>query len=142
VHLFQGELSMADMTVLETAGAHWQRAHRGKRVELVIVLPSGARMSADERDRMTQLMRRGEKDRIASATVILADGLRGALHRSLLTGLTLLAPAPHPMKVFSRLEDALAFLTPYLQKLPDVVGRLDEPLAAVTALYEAFQRRR
>jgi len=140
VHLFQGELSVADMDRLDASGVSWQRRHPGKRVELVIVLPSNARLSAEERSRMARLMKRWEHERIASATVILAEGLRGAMHRSVLTGLVMLAPPPHPMKVFGAIDEAVAFLEPYLGRLNDspVAGAALEP---VMALYEAFRTR-
>jgi hypothetical protein len=140
VHLFQGDLGVAAMDRLEAVGTHWQARNPGKRVELVLVLPSNSRMSPEERSRMTQLMRRGDKDRLASATVILAEGLRGALHRSVLTGLMMIAPAPHPMKVFGNIEDAVTYLMPYLETLP-APPPPSAILQSVVELYEAFDKR-
>jgi hypothetical protein len=139
VHLFQGELTLTDMDQLDAVALEWQRGPKaGKRVELVIVLPSGARMTSGERSRMTQIMRRGENDRVASATVILADGLRGAMQRSVLTGLMMLAPPPHPAKVFGTIAEAVEYLLPYLRQLPGA-PIAQSPLPAVLALYESFR---
>jgi hypothetical protein len=93
-----------------------------------------------ERSRMTQIMRRGESDRIASATVILADGLRGAMQRSVLTGLMMLAPPPHPAKVFGAIADAVDYLQPYLRQIPGA-PTTQSPLSAVLELYESFKSR-
>ena len=49
--------------------------------------------------------------------MILAEGLIGAAHRSVLTGLMLLAPAPHPAKVFGKTADAVTWLAPRVQTL-------------------------
>jgi hypothetical protein len=84
---------------------------------LVIVFPSDARMSGAERSRMAGLIKHGESRRVASATVILAEGLRGALQRSTLTALMMIAPASHPAKVFGSVSDAVRWLFPYVQGL-------------------------
>jgi hypothetical protein len=141
VHLFQGHLSISDIDRLEMVGAEWHRQNPEKTVELVVVLPSSARMSSEERQRMVQVIRRWERKRIASATVILAEGLSGAVQRSILTGIMMLAPSPHPAKVFGTLEDAVAFLEPSLRtlQLPFVTG--NEALCAVRELYDAFRTR-
>jgi len=140
VHFFQGELSVSDMDRLEAVGERWQRGNKGPRVEMVVILPSRARLSGDERQRMSRLMRHGEADRVAAATVILADGVSGSLQRSLLTGLLLVTPAPHPVKVCGKLDEALLFLSPYLQKLGGQPN-LGELVSAVNALYAAFRDR-
>jgi hypothetical protein len=141
VHLFQGDLSVADMDKMDATGTTWQRRNPGKRVELVIVLPSNSRLSSEERTRMTRLMRRWEHERLASATVILAEGLRGAMHRSVLTGLMMLAPPPHPVKVFGTIEESLTFLQPYIRNLGDSAVA-SAPLQPVQRLYESFRARR
>jgi hypothetical protein len=141
VHLFEGELTVSEIDRLEAIGIEWRRRNTGKRVELVIVLPSNARMSHEERSRMAELIRRSEKERIASATVILAEGLRGAVHRSVLTGLMMIAPPPHPVKVCGAIADAMTYLFPYLRMLPGPSLAMSETSRAVQALYEAFRRR-
>ncbi|HMJ13912.1 MAG TPA: hypothetical protein VK524_20985 [Polyangiaceae bacterium] len=141
LHLFQGELCIADMDRLEAVGAELRRARPGKTVELSLVLPSDARLSDAERIRMTQLIRRWEKDRVASATVILAEGLRGSLQRSVLTGLLMVVPPPHPSKVFGTVEEAVAFLFPHVRTLPGCAATQRQLLAAVHESYEAFRTR-
>ena len=140
VHLFQGRLTVTDMDRMDLIGAEWQRKNPGKRVELVIVLPSDDRMDGDERSRMARLIRRWEKERIASATVILAQGLIGAMHRSVLTGLMMVAPPPHPAKVFGTIADAIAYLAPHLSTLGGSATH-QATLGAVLELYEAFRSR-
>jgi hypothetical protein len=117
VHLFEGGLTVTDMDRMQQMGDQWNAANPGKRAELVIVYPSDARMSGEERSRMARLMKHGDKRRAASATVILAGGLRGALHRSTLTALMMVAPASHPAKVFGSIADALRWFLPHVQGL-------------------------
>ena len=141
VHFFQGELSVSDMDRLEAVGERWQRANKGQRVEIVVILPSKARLNTEERQRMSRLMRHGEAERLAAATVILAEGVSGALQRSLLTGLLLVTPAPHPVKVCGTLEEAVGFLAPHLQTTLGVRASAEGVLAAVVPLYAAFRDR-
>jgi hypothetical protein len=117
VHLFEGKLTLADMAELDDRGAAFRQKISGKMVELVVVFPTDAVMTNAERTRMAAIVRRWEKERTASSTVILAQGLMGSLHRSILTGLQILAPAPHPLKVFGAIEPAVKFLAPYVQEL-------------------------
>jgi hypothetical protein len=140
VHLFQGRLTVGDMDRMDLIGAEWQRKNPGKRVELVIVLPSEERMDGQERSRMIRLIRRWEKERIASATVILAQGLIGAMHRSVLTGLMMVARPPHPAKVFGTIADAVAYLTPHISTLGSGATQ-QATLGAVLDVYEAFRSR-
>lgn len=115
VHLFEGPLTVDDMELMQTVGNRWTVEHPGKRVELVIVLPSDTRLSLDERSRMARMIKHGETHRSASATVILAEGLLASMQRSMLTGLMMLAPAPHPAKVFGSVADASRWLLPHAQ---------------------------
>lgn len=117
VHVFEGHLSLTDMDVLEAFGDRWTRDNGGKRVELVIIYPSNSRMTGEERTRMGGLIKRWEKDRVASATVILAEGMLGAMQRSVLTGLQLIAPPAHPQKVFGVIEPAITWLLPYVREV-------------------------
>jgi hypothetical protein len=117
VHSFEGKVTVEDMASMEAAGLGWLKQNPGKLVELVIIFPSEARMTSEERARMARVIKRWESQRTASATVILAEGLIGAMHRSVLTGLQLLAPAPHPTRVFGKTEDAVAWLFPYIREL-------------------------
>ena len=141
VHLFHGQFSTSDMDVAEKAGDQWLARHPGKTVELVIIYPSNARMTHSERMRMARLLKRREKERAASATVILAQGLTGSVHRSVLTGLLLLVPPPHPAKVFGSTRDAITWLTPHARALCGDGANTEALTAAVEELCAKFQAR-
>jgi hypothetical protein len=117
VHLFEGKVTVGDMDLLDAKGAEWEAKLPGKLVELVVIFPSNARMTQQERVRMAGIIKRTEKRRRASATVILADTLVGSLHRSVLTGLQMLAPPPHPTKVFGDVPSSVRYLAPYVQEV-------------------------
>lgn len=117
VHLFHGRVTVAEMDRMDAIGTEWRRRHPGKLVELVVIHPTDVQMTGEERTRMTKLIKRWEHDRIASATVILADGLMGSLQRSVLTGLTMLAPPPHPAKVFGSVASCVEWLAPHVTTL-------------------------
>ena len=117
VHLFEGKVTVADMEEIERRSVVWHQKVRGKLVEMVVICPSDAKMTSEERAKMTQIIKRWENDRAASATVILAQGLVGAMHRSVLTGMVMLAPAPHPVKVFGTVLDAVKWLSPFVREL-------------------------
>lgn len=136
IHVFEGRVTVEDMELLQTIGQQWNVKHPGKRVELVVVLPSDTRMSTEERARMARLIKLGEAHRAASATVILAEGILASMQRSMLTGMMMLAPSPHPTKVFGTLSDAGKWLFPHVQTLPgprvtltEFCDALDEQLA-------------
>jgi hypothetical protein len=142
VHAFQGHVTLDDMMRIEASGSLWHRTNPGQLVELVIIYPSDARMSSEERARMAAIVKRWEKTRTASATVVLADGLSGAMHRSVLTGLQMIAPPPHPAKVFSRTADAVAWLAPHVQALCGPDATAADLLNAVERLCDAFRAAR
>jgi hypothetical protein len=125
VHLFEGTLTVAAMDRMQQIGDLWSGKNPGKRAELVIIFPSDARMSGDERTRMARLIKHGEARRAASATVILAEGLRGAMQRSTLTALMMVAHASHPVKVFGNVSDAVRWLFPYVQGLTHEFAAVD-----------------
>lgn len=141
VHFFQGALTVGDMDRLELEGDRWHTAHPGKLVEMVVIFPSDARMNGAERDRMVKLVKRREKARIASATVVLAEGIAGAMHRSVLTGLNLVARLPHPTKVCATIPEAVAFLMPHLRALCDPRTTASQALAALDEARAAFDAR-
>ena len=90
---------------------------------------------------MALLIKRWEHERTASATVILAEGLLGAVQRSTLTGLHMIAPPPHPMKIFGNLPDAVAWLYPHLAPVCPAATSSQVTLSAVEALCGAFKAR-
>ena len=78
VHAFEGTLTLDDMARIEAAGELWHRKNPGKVVEMVVIFPSEARLSGEERARMARIIKRWESVRTASATVVLASGLLGS----------------------------------------------------------------
>jgi hypothetical protein len=141
LHLFHGHLSLADMDHMQMLAARWLDENPGKRVEMVVIFPSEARMTLEERQRMVRLIKQGESYRTASATVILAEGMMGSVQRSILTGMMLLAPPPHPVKVFAGVADGVQFLYPHLRALLGQELKLGELLNAVDVHVALFRTR-
>lgn len=141
IHLFEGELTVSDMDRMEALGNDWYRKNPGKLVELTVIFPSDARMSGEERQRMARLIKRWENDRTAAATVILAAGMVGAMQRSILTGMLMIAPPPHPSKIFGEVPNAITWLLPHLRSLAGADASREALLAAVLDLGAAFQAR-
>ncbi len=144
VHLFDGEVTVDEMDEMDRRAAEWHERNPGRTVELVIIHPAGHRMTVAERRRMVRLMKRWEHVRDASSTVILAEGLLGSLQRSILTGLMMVAPSPHPVKVHAHVADALEFLLPYIAALggPSELGSLGPPVEALRRQFEERTTRR
>lgn len=141
VHLFEDRVTVEQMEELDAIGSAWRRRHPGKLVELVVIFPSNNQMTSEERARMAKLMKRWEAERIASATVILADGLVGAFQRSILTGLAMLAPPSHPAKIVGSITDASAWLAPHVGTLWQRPVTPAEILTAVSSFCDAFGAR-
>lgn len=141
VHLFEGKLTVSDMDRMEGSGSRWHRNNPGSTVELVIVLPSDARLTNAERARMGELIKRWQDRRSASATTILAEGISGAMQRSVLTGLFLLAPPPHPAKVFGKISDAIRWLAPHVRALCGETATTSMIQSAVDEFCAEFGRR-
>jgi hypothetical protein len=140
VHLFEGTVTIAEMDRMQQIGDAHNARHPAKRVELVIIHSSDARMSGDERSRMARLIKHGDAHRTATATVILAEGLVGALHRSTLTALLMVARPPHPTKVFGDVAEAVRWLWPHLRALQPTapaIEQLDRELVAHLAEFRA-----
>jgi hypothetical protein len=140
-HLFHGHVSTGDIDAIERAGDAWRARNPGKTVEMVVIYPSDARMSTSERMRFARLLKKHEQQRIASATVVLAQGLTGAVHRSVLTGLLMMAPPPHPAKVFGTTRAAVAWLAPHVQALCGPEATPDALFAALEELGARFRTR-
>ena len=144
VHLFEGKVTLADMEEIEARSEKWHEKIRGKLVEMVVIFPSDAKMTSEERAKMTHIIKRWESSRAASATVILAQGLVGSMHRSVLTGLQLVVPAPHPVKVFGNTTDAVKWLAPHVRELcgPEATPEaLDAGVADLSARFAARERK-
>jgi hypothetical protein len=141
VHLFEGHVTLADMDRMQAVGERWKVQHPEKRVEIGVIFPSDARMTHEERTRMARLIKLGEAQRAASATVILAQGLMASMQRSMLTGMLMIAPPPHPQKVFGSIPDALAWLGPHVEAVCGGALNLDELSNALTAHIAQFRAR-
>jgi hypothetical protein len=141
VHLFEGKVTVADMNDIETRSEAWHAKIRGKLVEMVVIFPSDARMTSEERTKMTRIIKRWEAARTASATVILAEGLRGSMHRSVLTGMQMIVPAPHPTKVFGAIDDAVRWLAPHVGELCGKEATAEALVDAVDGLVKRFEAR-
>jgi len=141
LHLFEGRVALEDMDLMQSIGEHWNIKHPGKRVEMVVVLPSDTRMTLDERARMARLIKLGEAHRAASATVILAEGILASMQRSVLTGMMMLAPSPHPAKVFGVLHEAAHWIYPHVQELCGPALKLEPFIAALDEQLQAFKAR-
>jgi hypothetical protein len=139
VHAFEGRVTIDEMARIEVAGTVWHKQNPGKVVELVVIFPSDARMNAEERARMATIIKRWEGVRTASATVILASGLVGSVHRSMLTGIQMLAPPPHPTKVFGSTSEAVSWLAPHVQAICGADVARDELLTGVNDLCTSFR---
>lgn len=142
VHVFQGKITTDDMTLMERAGDTWLSRNPGRVVELSIIFPSDAKMTSEERSRMVEVIKRWDGVRDAAGTVILAEGLLGAMHRSVLTGMLMLARPPHPAKVFSAVRDATRWIAPHVWAASGVERSEQELLRAVEGLCRTFQARR
>jgi hypothetical protein len=139
VHVFQGTLTIDDMVRIDHAGNLWHRKNPGRVVEMVLVLPSEARLSGEERARMVSIIKRWESVRIASATVVLASGLLGSMHRSVLTGLQMIAPPPHPTKVFGVVAEAVTWITPHVQAVCGADATPEALMSAIEAQLATFR---
>ncbi len=143
VHVFEGRCTTEDMRQMEAKGDAWFRRNPGKLVELVIIYPSDVGMTMEERSRMQRIIKRWEAHRTAAGTVILADGLLGSMQRSILTGLLMVVPPPHPSKVFGTTERAVEYLAPHVQTLcgaEATAARLNEAVARLCADFMARRR--
>jgi hypothetical protein len=141
VHMFEGKVTLAHMEEIEERSEKWHDKIRGKLVEMVVIFPSEAKMTSEERKKMTHIIKRWESSRTASATVILAQGLVGSMHRSVLTGLQLVVPAPHPVKVFGSTTDAVTWLAPHIRELCGPEATPEALDAGVTDLAARFNAR-
>jgi hypothetical protein len=141
VHLFQGKVTVADIDRIETESARCHTKLAGKTVDLVVVLPSSAQLTHPERVRMTRLVKRWESERVASSTVILAAGMLGSVHRSVLTGLQMLVPPPHPTRVFGEIAAAVRWLAPYVEEVCGADAKPDGLCKAVGDLRVRFDAR-
>ncbi len=132
IWVVDGHTPLEELERLRARVSDWNRARGGaKNVALIVLHAARSTMSAEERRSVARMIDESKHTRAASATVVLADGVLGALHRSILTGISMLVPAPHPTKVFADVERAIAFLEPHIARNCGEVRR--EDVAAMVA---------
>lgn len=85
-----------------------------KHVALTILHPSDSAMSSEERASVSKMIDETKHRRLAAATAVLAQGVMGSVHRSILTGMSLLVPSPHPNRIAATEEAAIKFIHPYV----------------------------
>ncbi|MDB4991394.1 MAG: hypothetical protein JWN04_6572 [Myxococcaceae bacterium] len=141
VHVFEGSITADDMDLMQLVGERWNAKHPGKRVELVVVFPSNTRLTHEERMRVAHLIKLGERYRAASATVILANGLLASMQRSVLTGMMMIVPPPHPVKVFSDVAAAVEWLFPHVQAVCGAAVELEELVHSLLDHLHKFEAR-
>lgn len=113
-----GETPLDELRALTEFVLRYKR-ERGERQNVALTVIHGTRtgMTAEARKEIARLIDLTKHTRRASSTVVLAEGMLGALHRSILTGLSLLVPPPHPVKITGDVASAVAFLHPYIEEL-------------------------
>jgi hypothetical protein len=136
VWVVEGHTGVAQLEKLRTRFLELSRA-RGeeKHVALIVLYPSESTMSAEERRCLARMIDESKHRRLASSTAVLAKGLMGAVHRSILTGMSILVPPPHPNRIVSSVEDAIAFVHPHVVKSCGPVATSDLR-AMVAELYD------
>lgn len=110
VNHFEGEVTVMEMNTIQEIGDRWYARYPAKSLSLSLVYPTTHRPPPEQRERLRQLIKHWEHHHLASANVMLIDGLLGAMHRSVLTGVMMLAPPPHPAKIFASLDAGLPWL--------------------------------
>lgn len=112
-----------------------------KHIALTILYPSDSTMSTEERRSVARMIEESKHRRLASSTAVLAQGLMGAVHRSILTGMSLVVPPPHPNRITATTDDAIAFLLPYITQSSGPAS-LADVRAMVNDLYAALKERK
>ena len=132
VSVVRGSVTIPDIEALERGFEAYMSEHPGKHVTFSYVLPSDDRLDAKVRDRIKVMMDNYGADTLAAAYVIPADGLTGALQRSILTSIMMLTRGAYPRKVFKSLEDGCAWGAGHLQSIdPDLAA---DPTRLVTVI--------
>lgn len=126
VWVVEGHTPVATLEALRLRLAVLSR-ERGdeKHVALTVLYPSDSAMSAEERRSVARMIDETKHRRLASATAVLAQGMMGAVHRSILTGMSILVPPPHPNRITSSIEDAVAFAHPFVVQSSGAVAMAD-----------------
>ena len=137
VHHFEGEVTVLEMNKMQAIGDQWYARYPDKSLSISIVFPTTYRAPPEQRDRMRQLIKHWEDRHLAAANVMLMDGLLGAMHRSIFTGILMPAPPPHPTKIFAELEPALPWLLSHQRGSKLDVASLREAIDRISAEFLA-----
>lgn len=141
VSVFDGVLGVPGLEVLHQQVMDFRGGNTQKTADLVVVHPTKAGMSNAERKKWLEIVKSTEHYRLAGATVVLAEGLLGSMHRGIITSFNLLAPPPHPARVFGNARDALEWMAPYIQQTCATcpVPQLEREIAAISDEIKAKQ---
>jgi hypothetical protein len=137
-----GHNDVAALERMRRMGHEWLRKSPGKTVDFVVIHPSNTTMSSEERATMMRYIDETKHNRLASATVVLATGILGAVHRSILTGMNLIVPPPHPARICADVATGARFVERYADHLcgpvtaemiEDIAGGLHARILAAKA---------
>ena len=140
--VFDGVLSCEEMETLHSLIKEWRARYPGKTADLAVIYPTRAGMTSAERKKWVEILKATEHVRLAGATVVLADGMLGSVHRGIITSFNLIAPPPHPVKVCSTVSAALTWLAPYIEETCGSVPipALERELAALSEEIQEARR--
>lgn len=111
----EGHTPLDELERVRRMALRWVTTNPGKSVSIIVLHGARSTMSSEERASVARMIAETKHTRAASATVVLGRGVIGALHRSILTGFSLLVPPPHPTRVFADVAPAVAWLHPHLE---------------------------
>lgn len=135
----QGHTNVAELQELRVLFGMLAKARGDEpHVSLIILYPSDSTMSGEERRVVTKLIEESKHRRLASATAVLATGVMAAVHRSILTGINLLVPPPHPNRITASIDEAISFVHPHVVKSSGPITQADVR-AMIDELYEALK---
>jgi len=110
-----GHTPVDELESLRQLSQEWREATTEKVVSLIVLHGRRTTMSGPERRSVMNMINETKHTRLASATVVLGRGLIGSAHRSILTGMSIIVPSPHPVKICAEVSEAIDFLHPYIE---------------------------
>jgi hypothetical protein len=135
---FEGLGDMDGVVRVQRAVLGYARRTRGTVGSLVLVTDGrGAVKGGDDAQRSAflEVLRETEKSIAATAVVVASEGFGGAALRAFVSGVSLVARTPYPLKVFSAFGDGRDWLVDRVADAPDRAGvcaELDRGLKAWT----------
>lgn len=119
-----GHTPLDELERLRALALARMKEHPEKGVSLIVLHGTRSTMSSEERRSVTQMIDQTKHTRVASSTVVLGRGVIGSLHRSILTGMSIIAPPPHPVRICADVPAAIEFLHPYIEAVAGPVDPL------------------